>query len=91
MTFQKLGYVHFKPTDYDQFLEELTEKFTSIIGDSHYDCISTHIDNCGDQEVWLDFSAEDIAYKRLIGELLTQEEYDALVENNADVILFYRR
>ena len=39
--------------------------------------------------MWLDFSAEDIAYKKLIGELLTQEEYDALVENNADVILFY--
>lgn len=89
MTFQKLGYVQFKPAYYHNFSEELTEKITSIIGDSHYDCISTHIDNCGDQEVWLDFSTEDIAYKRLIGELLTQEEYDALVENNADVILFY--
>ena len=89
MTFQKLGYVHFKPTDYDKFSEELEEKITSIIGDSHYDCISTHIDNCEEPEVWLDFSAEDIAYKKLIGELLTQEEYDALVENNADVILFY--
>ena len=89
MTFQKLGYVQFKPAYYHNFSEELTEKITLIIGDSHYDCISTHIDNCGDQEVWLDFSAEDIAYKKLIGELLTQEEYDALVENNADVILFY--
>lgn len=89
MTFNKLGYVHFKPTDCDKFSEELTEKITSIIGDSHYDCISTHIDNCEEPNVWLDFSAEDIAYKKLIGELLTQEEYDALVENNADVILFY--
>ena len=89
MTFQKLGYVQFKPAYYHNFSEELTEKITLIIGDSHYDCISTHIDNCGDQEVWLDFSAEDIAYKKLIGEILTQEEYDALVENNADVILFY--
>ena len=89
MTFQKLGYVHFKPTDYDKFSEELTEKITSIIGDSHYDCISTHFDNCEEPEVWLEFSTEDIAYKKLIGELLTQEEYDALVENNADVILFY--
>ena len=89
MTFIKLGYIQFKPTDYHNFSEELTEKITLIIGDSHHDCISTHIDNCGDQEVWLDFSTEDIAYKKLIGEILTQEEYDALVENNADVILFY--
>lgn len=89
MTFQKLGYVQFKPVDYDNFTEELTNKITSILGDSYYDVITTHIDNCGDQEVWLDFSAEDIAYKKLIGEILTQEEYDALVENNADVILFY--
>lgn len=89
MTFTKLGYVQFKPTDYDKFSEELTEKITSIIGDSHYDCISIHIDNCEEPEGWLEFSTEDIAYKKLIGELLTQEEYDALVENNADVILFY--
>lgn len=89
MTFQKLGYVRFKPTDYDKFSEELTEKITSIIGDSYYDDISIRIDNCEEPEVWLEFSAEDIAYKKLIGELLTQEEYDALVESNADVILFY--
>lgn len=89
MIFKKLGYVQFKATDYDKFSEELTEKITSIIGDSHYDCISTHIDNCEEPEVWLEFNTEDIAYKKLIGELLTQEEYDALVENNADVILFY--
>ena len=89
MTFQKLGYVQFKPEDPYNFSIELSNKIINLIGDSHYDCISTHIDNCGDQEVWLDFSTEDIAYKKLIGELLTQEEYDALVENNADVILFY--
>lgn len=89
MTFNKLGYVQFNQTDYDKFLSEAVDAIVSILGDGYYDCISTHIDNCGDQEVWLDFSAEDIAYKRLIGKLLTQEEYDALVENNADVILFY--
>ena len=89
MTFQKLGYVNFKPTDYDKFSEELTEKITSIIGDSHYDCISIHIDNCEEPEVWLDFSTIDTNYKKLIGHLITQEEYDALVENNADVILFF--
>lgn len=89
MTFQKLGYVQFKPADYHIFSSELIDIITSILGDGYHDDISTHIDSCGDQEVWLDFSAEDIAYKRLIGELLTQEEYDALVENNADVILFY--
>ena len=89
MTFTKLGYVQFKPTDYDNFSEELEEKIVSILGDGYYDDISTHIDNFEEPEVWLDFSAEDIAYKKLIGELLTQEEYDALVENNADVILFY--
>ena len=89
MTFQKLGYVQFNPVDYHNFLVEVVDAIVSILGDAYYDCISTHIDNCGDQEVWLDFSAEDIAYKKLIGEILTQEEYDALVENNADVILFY--
>ena len=89
MTFTKLGYVHFKPTDYDKFSEELTEKITSILDDGYNDDISIHIDYCEESEVWLSFSAEDIAYKKLIGELLTQEEYDALVENNADVILFY--
>ena len=89
MTFTKLGYVQFKPTDYDQFSEELTEALVSILGNSYYDDISIHVDNCGEPEGWLNFSEEDIAYKKLIGELLTQEEYDALVENNADVILFY--
>ena len=89
MTFQKLGYVKFKPTDYNYFSSEVANAIISILGDGYHDDISTHIDNCGDQEVWLDFSTEDIAYKKLIGELLTQEEYDALVENNADVILFY--
>ncbi len=89
MTFNKLGYVKFKPTHYHNFSSELIDIITSILGDSYYDDISIHIDNCEKQEVWLEFSAEDIAYKKLIGELLTQEEYDALVENNADVILFY--
>ena len=89
MTFNKLGYVKFKPKDYDNFSSELEEKITSIVGNSYYDNISTQFDSCGDQELWLSFSAEDINYKKLIGEILTQEEYDALVENNADVILFY--
>lgn len=89
MTFQKLGYVQFKPVDCDEFTEELTNKITSILGDSYYDVITTHTDNCEEPEVWLEFSKEDINYKNLIGELLTQEEYDALVENNATVILFY--
>lgn len=89
MTFNKLGYVKFKPTDYDNFSSELIEKITSILGDSYYDNISVHMDNYDEPEVWLEFSAEDIAYKKLIGELLTQKEYDALVENNADIILFF--
>ena len=89
MTFSKLGYVRFKTTDYDNFLSEAVAAIVSILGDSYYDDISIHIDNCEEPEVWLNFSSEDIAYKKLIGELLTQEEYDALVENNADVILFY--
>ena len=89
MTFSKLGYVQFKPKDYDNFSSEAVAALVSILGDGYYDDISIHIDNCEEPEVWLSFSAEDIAYKKLIGELLTQEEYDALVENNADVILFY--
>ena len=88
MTFTKLGYIQFKPTDYDNFSDELTDKIKSILGDGYYDDISTHSDN-SEEEVWLNFLSEDIAYKKLIGELLTQAEYDALVENNADVILFY--
>ena len=89
MIFKKLGYVQFKPTDYNNFSVEAVDTIVSILGDAYYDNISTHIDDCEDPEVWLSFSLEDIAYKKLIGELLTQEEYDALVENNADVILFY--
>lgn len=89
MTFSKLGYVQFKPIDHDNFSSEAVDAIVSILGDGYNDDISIHIDNCEEQEVWLNFSAEDIAYKRLIGEILTQEEYDALVENNADVILFY--
>ena len=89
MTFTKLGYVQFKPTDYDLFSEEAIDDIVSILGDEYYDDISIHIDNCEEPELWLKFSKEDIKYKKLIGELLTQEEYDALVENNADVILFY--
>lgn len=89
MTFTKLGYVRFKPTDYHNFSSELIDIITSILGDRYHDDIITQFDSCKDQELWLGFSSEDIAYKKLIGELLTQEEYDALVENNADVILFY--
>jgi hypothetical protein len=89
MTFQKLGYVQFKPVDYDNFSQELTAKIINLLGADYYDNITIHIDNCEEQEGWLDFSADDINYKKLIGELLTQEEYDALVENNADVILFF--
>ena len=88
MTFTKLGYIRFKPTDSDNFSEELTEKIVSILGDGYYDDISKHSDNL-EEEVWLNFSSEDISFKKLVGELLTQAEYDALVENNADVILFY--
>ena len=89
MTFNKLGYVQFNQADYNNFSLEAVVAIVSILGDVYYDYISIHIDRCGEPEVWLEFSAEDIAYKKLIGELLTQEEYDALVENNADVILFY--
>ena len=45
MTFIKLGYIRFKPTDSDNFSEELTEKIVSILGDSYYDDISKHSDN----------------------------------------------
>ena len=89
MTFQKLGYVQFKPVDYNNFAQELTAKIINLLGADYYDNITIHVDNCGEPEGWLDFSADDINYKKLIGELLTQEEYDALVENNATVILFY--
>ena len=89
MTFIKLVYVKFKPTCPYNFSEELSDKIINLIGDSYYRYISVHIDGCEEKEVWLNFSSEDINYKKLVGELLTQEEYDALVENNADVILFY--
>ena len=89
MTFQKLGYVKFKPICSYNFSGELSDKIINSIGDSYDKDISVHHDGCDELEVWLNFSSEDIAYKKLIGELLTQEEYDALVENNADVILFY--
>ena len=89
MTFTKLGYVQFKPADYHIFSLELIDIITSILGNKYNDNVSIHFDNCEEPEIWLEFSAEDINYKKLIGELLTQEEYDALVENNADVILFY--
>lgn len=89
MTFQKLGYIQFKPINYDNFAQELTAKIVNLLGESYYDNITIHIDNCEEPEVWLEFSKEDINYKKLIGNLITQEEYDALVENDADVILFY--
>lgn len=89
MTFNKLGYIQFNPEKYNNFSGELSNKIINLIGDSYDEDISIHHDGLDEIELWLDFSAEDIAYKKLIGELLTQEEYDALVENNADVILFY--
>lgn len=89
MTFTKLGYIQFKPADYHNFSVEAVDAIVSILGDVYYDYISIHIDNCDEPEVWLNFSSEDISFKKLIGELLTQKEYDALVENSADVILFY--
>ena len=89
MTFQKLGYIQFKPINYDNFAQELTAKIVNLLGESYYDNITIHIDNCEEPEGWLEFSKEDINYKKLIGNLITQEEYDALVENDADVILFY--
>ena len=89
MTFQKLGYVQFKPVDCNNFAQELTAKIINLLGADYYDNITIHIDNCGEQEGWLDFSADDINYKKLIGELLTKKEYKTLVKNNADVILFF--
>ena len=89
MTFQKLGYVYYKPIDYDKFTQELTNKITLILGDSYSDDISVHIDSSDEEEIWLEFSKDDINYKNLIGNLITQQEYDALVENDADVILFF--
>ena len=89
MTFQKLGYVYYKPIDYDKFTQELTNKITLILGDSYSDDISVHIDSSDEEEIWLEFSKDDINYKNLIGNLITQQEYDALVENDANVILFY--
>lgn len=89
MTFQKLGYVQFKPVDYNNFAQELTAKIINLLGEEYYDNITIHVDNCGEQEVWLDFSADDINYKKLIDELLTKKEYKALVKNNANVILFF--
>ena len=89
MTFQKLGYVQFKPVDYDNFAQELIAKIINLLGNSYYDNITIHIDSCQESEVWLEFSADDTNYKKLIGHLITQKEYDALVENNADVILFF--
>ena len=89
MTFQKLGYVQFKPEDPCNFSIELSNKIINLIGDFYNSYISIHNDNCEEPELWLEFSEKDINFKKLIGELLTQEEYDALVENNADVILFY--
>ena len=89
MTFEKLGYVYFKPKNYDNFVTELTAIIINILGEDYYDCLSTHTDGAEDIELWLKFSKEDINYKKLIGHLITQKEYDALVENNATTILFY--
>lgn len=89
MTFSKLGYVNFKPKKSNRFSSELEEKIVNLLGENYLDDISIHHDNSNDIELWLEFSKEDINYKKLIGNLITQQEYDALVENDADVILFY--
>lgn len=89
MIFNKLGYVHFKPKKYNNFSSEIIANIIKLLGENYYDRLSTHSDGAEDPELWLEFSKEDINYKKLIGELLTQKEYDALVENDADVILFY--
>lgn len=89
MTFTKLGYVYFKPVEYNRFTQELIAKIVNLLGEAYSDNISVHIDSSDEEELWLEFSKEDINYKNLIGELLTQEEYDALVKNNATTILFY--
>ena len=89
MTFTKLGLIQFKPIDYNKFSNELMKKIANILGEDYLDDISIHIDNSDEEEIWLSFSAEDINYKKLIGHLITQQEYDALVENDADVILFF--
>ena len=39
MTFTKLGYVEFKPTDYDNFSSEAVAAIVSILGDGYYDNI----------------------------------------------------
>ena len=89
MTFNKLGYVKFNPKKTSNFSSEAIENIIKLLSENYYDKLSTHTDNCEEPEIWLEFSKEDISYKKLIGELITQEEYDALVENDADVILFY--
>lgn len=89
MTFTKLGYVYYKPIDYNKFAQELDSIIVNLLGEDYSDDISIHVDSSGEEEIWLNFSKEDINYKKLIGHIITQKEYDALVENNADVILFF--
>ena len=89
MTFQKLGYVYYKPIEYNKFAQELNSIIVNLLGEDYSDDISVHIDSSDEEEIWLNFSKDDDNYKKLIGHLITQEEYDALVKNNVDVILFY--
>ena len=89
MTFQKLGYVYYKPIEYNKFTQELMAIIANLLGEAYLDDISVHIDSSAEEEICLEFSKDDTNFKKLIGHLITQQEYDALVENDANVILFY--
>lgn len=89
MTFTKLGYVYYKPNKYNNFKQELESIIVNLLGKAYSEDISVHTDSSDEEEIWLNFSKEDINYKKLIGHIITQEEYDALVENDVTVILFY--
>ena len=50
---------------------------------------SIHSDNCDEEEVWIELDDENIIANQLKEEFLNTEEFDEIIKENVDYIIFY--
>lgn len=48
-----------------------------------------HSDNCDEEELWIELDDENIIANQLKEEFLNTEEFDEIIKENVDYIIFY--
>ena len=50
---------------------------------------NVHRDNCDEEEVWIELDDENIIANQFKEEFLNTEEFDEIIKENVDYIIFY--